>query len=449
MVKTPMAVYTPHPHDVLFGRGGVTNNHPGNQRFLQWVRERAAMYHGVAKMDKKHVCQEVIDLVHLQNPPGRFLQQTGNGQERAWQVVDETESLVLLAKAGQAFRDLSKREFRRDSSSNSSIPSPGLEAEEEETAGTESRWEPSRWHSYSRQHSAGGNKDQPLLVDDDDDDDDNGSLREQALGRFSNTHPGAPNATSVAPGKQEVLTSHHHDVYNKHSSSAKRPSTCSSNRVDQEHALKRRRLSWHAAANQQAREQQFDHLLFSRNKECDVEIVCRHDDELNHVSVSIPAHKTILAKSSPVMETIFQVNPDCRTLNFAYPAAVVQQVLVHVYHQRSVGNTITRTGGAIPAEQVAQLLELTKKFQWMDLYKQVFHRAYQSLTMHNLKWIVLQAWKNNDAMKELCRAYIKNHAVPVLTAPQFTVLANKEPQIWNDIVRAAVSGTHQGLGDSR
>ncbi|CAB9520934.1 expressed unknown protein [Seminavis robusta] len=197
MPKTPIAIRTPHSHDVLFGRGAGTNSHPGNQRFLQWIWELSVKYHGVARRDKNNVCQKVIDLVHLQDPPGRFLQQTGNGQERKWNVVDETESLLLLSKVGQAFRDL-KRDLRQNSNSRR-ISSPGLQAEE--CAGIGRPIQPS-WHSYSRHQSAGG-------------------LRQPVLKRFNNRHPGAPYALSVAPEHPVGLRPYHRHVYNKHSSSSK------------------------------------------------------------------------------------------------------------------------------------------------------------------------------------------------------------------------------------
>lgn len=97
---------TPHENDVLSGRGGAINSHPGNQRFREMVRERKNQYNlARTKAEKARVANEVIDLVRNQNPPGRFLQRDQSsvtGGVTWWVEVDEIKA---MAKTSQALRE--------------------------------------------------------------------------------------------------------------------------------------------------------------------------------------------------------------------------------------------------------------------------------------------------------------------------------------------------------
>jgi hypothetical protein len=64
---------TPHPHDVLFGRGDAIHDHAGNVQYRVWLSERKESYHLAPRDRKKDIMTAVIDLVREQNPPGRFL----------------------------------------------------------------------------------------------------------------------------------------------------------------------------------------------------------------------------------------------------------------------------------------------------------------------------------------------------------------------------------------
>lgn len=97
----------PNPQDVLSGRGGGINSHPGNKAFRQWISERKEKYNLARnKKDKTTVATEVVRQVQQQNPPGRFLTKDtsvigGNGGHW-WIEVDETRA---LAKITQALRE--------------------------------------------------------------------------------------------------------------------------------------------------------------------------------------------------------------------------------------------------------------------------------------------------------------------------------------------------------
>lgn len=98
-------IRTPHPHDVLSGRGGGINSHGGNQRFREWVRVRKDDYNlAPSKNDKARVAREVVALVEEQVPPGRFLQKdpTAIGSSSWWVELDDER---VMAKTSQALRE--------------------------------------------------------------------------------------------------------------------------------------------------------------------------------------------------------------------------------------------------------------------------------------------------------------------------------------------------------
>jgi len=97
-------IRTPHPHDVLSGRGGGINGHAGNVQFREWVGVRKNDYNlAPSKVDKARVAQEVIQLVREQDPPGRFLQKdTSAGIGNWWVELDEDR---VVAKTSQALRE--------------------------------------------------------------------------------------------------------------------------------------------------------------------------------------------------------------------------------------------------------------------------------------------------------------------------------------------------------
>jgi hypothetical protein len=63
----------PHEHDVMYGRGGGTNHHPGNKRYRKLVEDRKLEYVNSKRLDKPLVALEIIRLWRAQLPPGRFL----------------------------------------------------------------------------------------------------------------------------------------------------------------------------------------------------------------------------------------------------------------------------------------------------------------------------------------------------------------------------------------
>ncbi|KAG7338582.1 hypothetical protein IV203_029755 [Nitzschia inconspicua] len=64
-----------HPHsvDVLCGRGGSSNRHPGNIHFRELVAANKKTYVGLTKKQKMMLARQIVDVIRSTDPPGRFL----------------------------------------------------------------------------------------------------------------------------------------------------------------------------------------------------------------------------------------------------------------------------------------------------------------------------------------------------------------------------------------
>jgi len=91
----------PHENDVLCGRGGGTNNHLGNKRYRDLVKENNPNYAMAARIEKGPI---VAAMVHswrtTQDPPGRFLKKS---VDNLWEDVGDK---VAKEKTSQLFREI-------------------------------------------------------------------------------------------------------------------------------------------------------------------------------------------------------------------------------------------------------------------------------------------------------------------------------------------------------
>jgi hypothetical protein len=93
-------IHEPHDHDVLFGRGGGTNHHPGNKDYRKTVEDRKFDYVTSKRLDKPLVALEIIRQRRALVPPGRFLkldEKTG-----LWNDVGDKKA---REKTSQALRE--------------------------------------------------------------------------------------------------------------------------------------------------------------------------------------------------------------------------------------------------------------------------------------------------------------------------------------------------------
>ena len=99
----------PTVHDVLFGRGGMTNGHPGNRRFRDIIALHRPDYIRATKMDKPNVARRIVRAIRQGNPVGRFLKKAEDGK---WYDVGDR---VAAEKTSQGLRERSNTEKRQRS----------------------------------------------------------------------------------------------------------------------------------------------------------------------------------------------------------------------------------------------------------------------------------------------------------------------------------------------
>jgi hypothetical protein len=98
-------IRSPHPNDVLSGRGGGINAHEGNKRFREQVALRKEDYNlAPNKAEKTRIATEVMEKILHQDPPGRFLQRDESVPSGPTWWVEVSEAKAL-AKTSQALRE--------------------------------------------------------------------------------------------------------------------------------------------------------------------------------------------------------------------------------------------------------------------------------------------------------------------------------------------------------
>jgi hypothetical protein len=96
------SIKDPHPNDVMYGRGGGTNHHPGNKVYRKMVEDRKLEYVNSKRLDKPLVALEIIRIWRAQLPPGRFLkldEKTGLWSDVGDKKAREKTSQALREKA--------------------------------------------------------------------------------------------------------------------------------------------------------------------------------------------------------------------------------------------------------------------------------------------------------------------------------------------------------------
>jgi hypothetical protein len=94
---------TKHPHnnDVLCGRGGTINSHPGNEQYRTFVERKKRVYLTARfKREKRLIAQSIVDEIRKLDPPGRFLLKEANGDY--WLDVGDEKA---RDKTSQALRE--------------------------------------------------------------------------------------------------------------------------------------------------------------------------------------------------------------------------------------------------------------------------------------------------------------------------------------------------------
>ena len=88
-------------NDVLSGRGGGTNVHPGNILFRSLVKAKQADYVRAGRHEKAYIARDIVGIMRKLNPPARFLKKDPNDPDK-WIEIDDKQA---RQKASQALRE--------------------------------------------------------------------------------------------------------------------------------------------------------------------------------------------------------------------------------------------------------------------------------------------------------------------------------------------------------
>jgi len=88
-------------NDVLCGRGGLTNHHPGNIRFRSLVRRFQPDYLKASKRNKAGIAHEIVAIIRTLSPSGRFLKKDSK-DPHAWIDIGDRKA---REKTSQALRE--------------------------------------------------------------------------------------------------------------------------------------------------------------------------------------------------------------------------------------------------------------------------------------------------------------------------------------------------------
>jgi len=92
-------------HDILCGRGGLTNHHKGNKRFRDIVALHRPDYVRAPKIQKPSVARVIVRAIRNGDPPGRFLKKDATTSK--WIDIGDKKA---AEKTSQALREKSDEE---------------------------------------------------------------------------------------------------------------------------------------------------------------------------------------------------------------------------------------------------------------------------------------------------------------------------------------------------
>ena len=87
-------------HDVLCGRGGVSNTHAGNVSYREMVNRYKSKYRAATKKQKPLIAKEIVENIRNLEPPGRFLKKVKD--HVGYEIIGDGEA---VQKACQSLRE--------------------------------------------------------------------------------------------------------------------------------------------------------------------------------------------------------------------------------------------------------------------------------------------------------------------------------------------------------
>ena len=126
-------------NDVLCGRGGDINSHPGNERFRKIIDQNKLLYLAAdAKREKRIIASSIVEEVHSWAPRGRFLSKIQilggrrgrrKGPDLGWIEIDDDKAIEKTSQALRENAPLIRREIKQNDPSNISLR-PGTNNED-------------------------------------------------------------------------------------------------------------------------------------------------------------------------------------------------------------------------------------------------------------------------------------------------------------------------------
>lgn len=98
------------PNDVLCGRGGLTNNHIGNERFRLFVAEYQTQYLNANRKEKKMISMQIVEKVRENG--GRFLKRSADSH--IWAEVIPNKAREKTSQALREGLDVKHKTIRPD-----------------------------------------------------------------------------------------------------------------------------------------------------------------------------------------------------------------------------------------------------------------------------------------------------------------------------------------------
>ena len=107
-----------HPgvNDILCGRGGATNAHPGNIKFRKLVAAHKLRYLAATKCDKPAVAKDVVREWRAMDPPGRFLAKMDSKSDEVGGGESNNNEKTNNAKAPEYWHDIGDKKAREKAS---------------------------------------------------------------------------------------------------------------------------------------------------------------------------------------------------------------------------------------------------------------------------------------------------------------------------------------------
>jgi hypothetical protein len=89
----PIVVHPPRSIDIVFGRGKPVQDHPGNVRMKNIIRQYKTAYHKGGKNDKKMITERVVYVISNDDLSGKvhFLKQKKTGIDEPWCEANRVE----------------------------------------------------------------------------------------------------------------------------------------------------------------------------------------------------------------------------------------------------------------------------------------------------------------------------------------------------------------------